>query len=350
MMTPEADAPGVDATPPRRVVSVLMPVRNEGDHIASSVAAVTAQVLVDADLEVLVIDGDSTDDTAALAAGALRQAGAAITASSAVLHNPQRIVPSSMNLGLTTATGDVIVRVDGHCDIPADYVQRCLDLLDEHPEADCAGGALETVGQGWVARGIAAAQSSVAGVGNATFRTGSRDGRYVDTLAFGAYRSEVFARIGTFDEELVRNQDDELNFRLTQAGGKLWLDPTLIVRYHSRSSLRGLWRQYAQYGLYKVLVFHKRGAVAAPRQLVPAAFVVAAASSTTIGLLRRDARWPALVLGPYALVVTAATIDIARRDRRAAVAVPAALSTMHIAYGSGVLAGLWRWRHRFRRA
>lgn len=347
-MSTDGDLGSADRAGNRRIVTVLMPVRNEGDHIASSVAAVTAQVLADADLELLVIDGDSTDRTPDVAAEAITAAGGAIAPTSRVLHNPGRIVPSSMNIGLAAATGAVIVRVDGHCDIPSDYVQRCLDLLDEHPEADCVGGALETVGQGWVARGIAAAQSSVAGVGNATFRTGSRTGCYVDTLAFGAYRRDVFARIGTFDEELVRNQDDELNFRLTQAGGKLWLDPTLVVRYHSRSSLRGLWRQYAQYGLYKVLVFHKRGAVASPRQLVPAVFVAAVTSTTVVGVLRRDPRWPALVLGPYSLVVAAATLDIARRDRRAALAVPAALPTMHVAYGSGILAGLWRWRHRLR--
>src|SRR6185503_15703914 len=127
---------------------------------------------------------------------------------------------------------------------------RCLELLDT-TGADCVGGVIVTEGTTDAARAIAAAQSSRFGVGGVAFRTGRDEPGPVDTLAFGAYRREVFDRLGGFDEELVRNQDDEFNFRLTQAGGKIWLDPSICSVYYSRASFRGLWRQYFQYGFYK---------------------------------------------------------------------------------------------------
>ena len=323
-----------------------MPVRNEAGAIGPALQAVLDQRLDHGEVEVIVIDGSSTDTTVAEAEHTADAAGRQVT----IFDNPAGIVPISMNIGLRHATGAVIVRVDGHCEIPPGYVQHCLDLLDAHPEADCVGGALETVGEGAVARGIAEAQSSIAGVGNATFRTGATEGRFVDTLAFGAYRREVFDRIGGFDEELVRNQDDELNLRLTQDGRKIWLDPTVVVRYHSRASLRGLRRQYFQYGLYKVRVLQKRGTLASARQLVPTAFVLALGGSAALGLARRELRWPALVLVPYAVVVAAATADVARRDPPAAPSAAAAVPIMHLAYGTGFLAGFWRWRQGFRRS
>lgn len=333
------------------MVSIVMPVWNEADHISRSLGAVLRQRVRDWRVEVIVVDGDSTDQTVERARQQIHSgAGTAVHADGVVariLHNPDQIVPISMNMALAEAAGDVIVRVDGHCDIPDEYAQRCLDLLDEHPEADCVGGTVQAVGHSWVARGIAAAQSSRAGVGNAKFRTGATNDCYVDTLAFGAYRREVFDRIGLFDEELVRNQDDELNLRLTQAGGRIWFDPTLVVRYHSRASLKGLWRQYFEYGFYKVRVLQKRAAISSARQLVPVIFVAATVTSLMVGLAKRDLRWPASVLLPYGALTIAAITDVARRDPAGACVVPAALPAMHVGYGSGFLAGIWHWRKGF---
>jgi succinoglycan biosynthesis protein ExoA len=325
-------------------VSVIMPIRNEARYIGWSLRAVLAQDYPADRMELLIVDGMSDDGTRAairqvIGSEEQQQAGWRIT----LYDNPSRAVPAALNIGLRHARGAVIIRVDGHCEIPPDYVRRSVEAL-YLVGADCAGGPIATVGETIVARGIALAQSSAFGVGGSAFRTGRRQAGYVDTLAFGAYRREVFDRIGGFDEELVRNQDDELNFRLIQSGGTIWLDPAIQSVYYSRASLRGLWRQYYQYGLYKVRVIQKRGGVAAWRHLVPAGFILCLLASLLLALVSGRRGWALAAAGPYGLANGVASIWAARRGWPALPLLPFAFLTMHVAYGLGFLAGLWRWR------
>jgi succinoglycan biosynthesis protein ExoA len=325
-----------------------MPIRNEARYIQCSLGAVLTQDYPLDRLEVLIVDGKSTDGTRDIVTNLeIRNPkrrpepveGSAIR----ILDNPARIVPTALNIGLEHAHGDVIIRVDGHCEIATDYVRRCVEVLGE-TDADCVGGPTVTVGETWVARAIALAQSSFFGVGGVAFRTGRIHPGYVDTLAFGAYRREVFEHIGGFDEELVRNQDDEFNFRLIQAGGKIWLDPSIRSVYYSRASLWGLWRQYFQYGLYKVRVIQKRGAVPSWRHLVPATFVVALLGSLLLTLMTRQSLWGLGVAGPYVLANLLASLWTSRRDWRTLPILALTFATIHLAYGLGFLWGLWRWR------
>ena len=200
---------------------------------------------------------------------------------------------------------------------------------------------------GAVGRAIAAAQSSRFGVGGVAFRTGCATAGPVDTVPFGAWPRKVFACVGDFDVELVRNQDDELNFRLLQAGGTVWFDPAICTDYFCRPSLRRLWRQYFQYGEYKVRVAQKRNGFAAARHVVPAAFVLATAASLLLALARHDPRWMLATLGPYAVANGAATVETARRSRAHAGHVAVAYAVLHTSYGAGFLAGIWRWRRGF---
>lgn len=316
-------------------VTVVMPVHNEAAFIERSLGAVLDQDGV-ARPQVIVVDGHSTDGTPER----VRSVAAGRAAPVEVVDNEARIVPVSMNLGLARATGDVIVRVDGHCVIAPDYLRRCLEAL-EATGAECAGGPMETVGETPVAAAIAAAQSSRFGVGGVAFRT-SEQAAFVDTLAFGAYRREVFDRIGGFDEDLVRNQDDELNLRLTRAGGRIWMDPSIRSTYFSRGTLAGLWRQYHGYGFYKVRVMRKHRTVPSPRHLVPAAFVAGATGALALSARRRSP-WPAaVVLVPYGVGVAASSVGAAHRTDTAAATVAAATVTMHTAYGLGWWAGALR--------
>jgi glycosyltransferase involved in cell wall biosynthesis len=322
-----------------------MPIRNEEGFITRSLDAVVAQDYPAHLLEILVVDGMSDDATRSLVQQMVDTSTAQNTGphpTIRLLDNPAHIVPTAFNIGLQNAQGEVIVRVDGHCEIAPDYVRRCVEAL-EQTGADNVGGLMRAVGQQSAeAEAIALATSSPFGVGGARFHYATEAG-WADTVYLGAYRREVFERIGGFDEELVRNQDDEFNFRLTQAGGKIWLDPAIKSLYYSRASLPKLWRQYYQYGFYKVRVMQKRGGVASWRHLVPGAFVLGLVGSILLALLLRKPLLSLGVLGPYALANAAASLKTARGNRALLRWLPLIFFALHTAYGVGFLAGMWHW-------
>jgi succinoglycan biosynthesis protein ExoA len=322
-------------------VSIILPIRNEARYIAQCLDAVLAQTYPRECLEILVVDGMSDDDTREIVNRIIAKISSLQSPVSnlQLLDNPERIVPTALNRGIRAARGEIMIRVDGHCVIARDYVRRCVDAL-QTVDADCVGGAIETMGETYTARAIALAQSSPFGVGGARFRYATRAG-YVDTLAFGAYRREVFDCIGLFDEELVRNQDDEFNFRLTRAGGKIWLDPQIKSVYYSRGTLRGLWKQYYEYGFWKVRVIQKHGRPASLRHLVPAIFVLALCVTLVGTLVTQQWIWFGLVALPYVLASLTASIIVAvRRGWRYMPLLPFAFATMHLAYGIGFLKGV----------
>lgn len=353
---------------PYPLVSVIMPIRNEARFIERSLGSVLSQDYPSERMEVIIVDGMSDDGTQEIVQQMINRmttdygrrttddrlrttdCGRQITGIPTIilLDNPSRIVPTALNIGLKHARGDVIIRVDGHCEIAPDYVRRCVEVLQE-TGADCVGGAITTIGETLMARAIALALSSHFGVGGVAFRIGQKQGSYVDTVAFGAYRREVFDRIGNFDEELVRNQDDEFNFRLIQAGGKIWLDPSIRSVYYSRASLKSLWRQYFQYGFYKVRVIQKRKAIPSWRHLVPATFVLGLAGSILLAMITAQPFWALCVAGPYALAKILASLWTARKDWKTLPLLPLAFATLHLSYGIGFLWGLWHWRDKWRR-
>ena len=179
------------------------------------------------------------------------------------------------------------------------------------------------------------------GVGGAHFRTGARDG-YVDTVAFGAYRREVFGRVGWFDEELVRNQDDEFNYRVVQGGFKIFLSRTVRSKYYVRASYGRLFRQYVQYGYWKVYVNRKHRTITTLRQLVPALFVLYLILAPVLAAVVPLLRWPLLAV--LLLYVAAATFSAYRASARRGdmPGVMRAFITMHVAYGWGYLKGIVR--------
>ena len=328
---------------PPPFISVILPVRNEEQYLERSLGAVLAQDYPSDRYEVIVVDGASTDGTRSEVE---RLRGDRRVPGVTLLENPRQITPVSLNLGLDVAKGDYIIRIDGHCEPAPDYLSRCIELL-ESTGYECVGGVCETVGETEDARAIAAAQSSRFGVGNVAFRVHQAEPGITDTVPFGAWPRSVFDRVGRFDEELVRNQDDEFLFRLAQAGGRVWYDPSIRSQYFSRASFRSLWRQYHQYGVYKVRVAQKRGGFSSPRHLVPAAFVVGVTASALLSLRRRQARWFVVTAGTYATANAIAARQVATRSQVRAPEVSLAFLTLHTSYGLGTLAGLWRWRRHF---
>ena len=312
------------------LVSVVIPMRNEAQHIAACLDSVLAQDYPADRLEVIVVDGESDDDSARV----LRGYGERLR----VLRNPGRIVPTAMNIGIRAARGTIVARVDAHTVLAPSYIRVGVEAL-QRSGADNVGGPMHSVSRGRVGTAIALAMSSRFGIG-AYFHFATED-REVDTVYMGMYPRAVFERIGLFDEELVRNQDDELNYRLRKAGGRIFLTTRMQSQYQNRQSFRTLARQFFQYGVWKIRVLQKHPRQMSVRQFVPPLFVATVLGSAIMALWLPAARWLfAAILAAYVLAVAAASASVARRHGwRDVAAVAAAFATMHCSWGSGFLVG-----------
>jgi succinoglycan biosynthesis protein ExoA len=332
----------------------VLPIRNEAAFIGRALASVLTQDYPADRLEILVADGRSTDATRDI----VRFFEGRSSGRLHLIDNPGQIVPAGLNAAIAAATGQVIVRVDGHCEVPVDFVSRAVAHLSLD-NVDCVGGILDTIGETRMARVIAAAMSEPFGVGGSAFRSADATSAraysmLTDTVAFPAFTREAIARTGRFDEELVRNQDDEYSYRLRRLGGRILLASDMRARYYSRSTLRGLWRQCFEYGYWKVRVLQKHPRQMRARQFVPA-FFVAALLAGMAAMAIAPWLWPflALVVAAYIAAATAASLSAARRhgwwhrpsDWRLAPLLAVSFATMHVAYGAGSLAGavgFWR--------
>jgi len=319
-------------------VSVIIPCRNEGDFIARCVGSIFACNYPKDSFEVIVVDGMSTDNTRSEIAD-LQKTNEYLK----LYDNPQKIVPTAMNIGICNSKGNVIIRVDGHAEVPQDFIARNIEKLQSHPEAWCVGGPIESISASYVGKAIAAAMSSASGVGNAMFRLGNFEG-YVDTIAFGAYWRWVFDRIGMFDEELVRNQDDELNYRIILNGGKIFMTPTIHSTYYTRSNIGKLWRQYFQYGFWRIRTMQKHKRPATIRQIVPLALVLSLLLLFLGGFVWKLFWWGLLSeLFLYMVVLLLGAFDVYRRSKASfALLAPLVFIILHFAYGFGCIWGIIR--------
>ncbi len=229
------------------LVSVIVAMRNEEAFIGKCLTSLAEQDYPADLLEVIVIDGRSTDCSRDIVS-----AMKADLPNLRLLDNEKKVAPVAFNIGVNNAQGEVLTIISAHCYLASDYISRCMEYLAK-TGAECVGGPIESIGETPTARAIALAMSSPFGVGDALFRYSRRED-YVDTLAFGAYRRDVFDRVGLFDEKLVGNEDDEFNYRLRRDGGKLFLTSAIKSFYYTRASLRALWKQYFSYGFGKVRV------------------------------------------------------------------------------------------------
>jgi glycosyltransferase involved in cell wall biosynthesis len=322
----------------RPFVSIVIPCRNEVSYIAACLGSILAGDYPADRLEILVADGQSDDGTREI----LRDYAAQhprIT----VLDNYLLTTPAALNLAIRAASGSVVVRMDGHVLYPPDYLRRLVEALEE-TGADNVGGVLETVpaNNTPTARAIALGLAHPFGVGNSHFRTGTRERREVDTVPFGCFRREIFDRIGLFDEELVRNQDDEFNFRLIARGGRVLLLPEVNCRYFARRSFRQVASMYYQYGYFKPLVGRKVGRIMTVRQLVPSLLIAGLAGSSALsGSVPGAAVAFASIAAIYAGCVLACSAVAARADLRCGLALAAVFPTLHFSYGLGYIRGIY---------
>jgi succinoglycan biosynthesis protein ExoA len=316
-------------------VSVILPVRNESEHIKSCLEAVINQDYPPTLMEIIVVDGDSTDDTKSIVNSYMK-----LHPNLRLLNNPDKIVPTALNKGIQEASGDIIIRVDGHTIIEPDYVSECVKAL-VRTRADNVGGKMTGHGRTPFGESVVLATSHPFGIGNSRFHYSNKE-ENVDSVYLGAWPKDVFQKVGLFNEEMVRDQDDEFNYRLRKFGGRIMLVPEIRSVYTVRGSPKKLWKQYFEYGYWKVKVFQSHPHQMSYRHFIPAMLVAMLAVLPAAGFFSRTARnLLILITSLYLGVNLFSSARIARMNgwnhfRR----LPFIFGIIHFSYGAGFLSGL----------
>ncbi len=323
-------------------VSIIIPCYNEQATISLLLSAICAQTYPLKNLEVVIADGRSTDQTRECIAKFQHSHPELLLR---VIDNPQRHIPTGLNLAIRSSRGDYIIRLDAHSVPQADYVARCIDLL-EAGKGDNVGGVWEIQPHSqpgekptWIARSIAAAAAHPLGVGDAFYRFGNQ-AREVDTAPFGSFKRSLFDRIGYFDETLLSNEDYEFNTRIRQSGGRVWLDPSIRSVYFARPNLLSLARQYLRYGYWKGRMLARYPQSLRWRQMAPPLFALSLAGLCLLSFSWSPAGWLFFAeIGLYLLTLLSASLKTAstRRDLSLLIGMPLAISVMHLCWGSALL-------------
>ena len=311
---------------PKREISVILPVRNEAAYLESSVSSILAQDF-HGPLEVILAIGPSHDSTMEIA-----REIAHLDKRVVIVENPSGRTAVGLNLAIARSRYSNIVRIDGHSEIPHNYFNLVLEILEESGAVN-VGGVMAAVGKNLFERSVARAMRSPLGVGASRFHTGGAAGP-VDTVYLGAFRKEALLAIGGFDERFTRAQDWELNFRLRANGGLVHFDPRLVVTYRPRSSVNALARQYFEYGRWRRVVSRRHEGTINYRYLAPPFTVVANALSLILGILVSTIfLLPVLI---YALFILLASLVIGK-SLGEILSLPLILLTMHLSWGTGFL-------------
>ncbi len=325
-------------------ITIVVACRNERKHIRALLDSLLAQDMNGLTWEAIVADGMSDDGTREILSEY-----AARHPQLRFVDNPRRIVSPGLNAAIRAARGSIVLRMDAHTSYAPDYCRRCVAEL-ERTGADNVGGPARTRTEGTRARAFAAAYHSRFSTG-ARFHDENYEG-WIDTVPYGCWRKETLERLGLFDENLVRNQDDELNLRLIRSGGRIWQSPSIMSWYSPRATLRALFLQYFQYGFWKAAVVRKHRLPGSWRHLVPVAFVLAhavlPAACLVAAVLKPDlffaaaGLWLALILA-YGAANLAASVAAARESGWETLPyLPAVFTVYHFSWGLGFLAG-FRW-------
>lgn len=319
-------------------ISIICPIYNEEKYIHKCIQSMLSQDIDKNEIELLLVDGRSTDKTREIIKD--YQANHPLIQ---LIDNPERSVPYAMNYGIDASKGEIIVRIDAHSEFPTNYIRILKEKLTEL-NADNVGPVCLTLpaNQTTQAKAIATALSSSFGVGNAYFRIGAKKIMEVDTVPFGCFKRETFDRIGKYDLELTRNQDDELNARIIKNGGKIFLIPDLVVKYYVRDTIKKTRKMYYQYGLFKPLVNKKIGSPATVRQFFPMLFVLGLIVGFVLSFVHLIFLYVyiSVILIYLACAILFSYMDA--KEKKEIVYLPIIFLTVHLAYGWGYLVGLFK--------
>jgi len=317
-------------------VSIIIPMRNEEKYIGKCLDSVIANSFPGDQYEILVVDGDSTDRSREIVLEKQSQFPGL-----RLLRNPQKVVPPGMNIGIRQARGRYIIRMDAHSEYPPDYIASCIAELQRTGAANVGGRWFTRPGSdSAVAKTIAFITQSPAVVGNARYRLGKGD-CYVDTVPFGAFRREIFDQVGLFREDLVRHQDYELNARIRQAGGKIFLSPKIYNIYYNVPTYKKFMRQAYVNGLWCARAWTRYPVSFCWRHAVPLVFALGFLFLIFSGIVMRPLFWPALaVFSLYAISCLVLGVRMAAQHGwRHLFLAPALMFSYHFVYGVSTLFG-----------
>lgn len=324
-------------------VSIIIPCFNEQSTIQLLLEAIRTQSYPVGDMEIIISDGMSTDQTKHVI---LEYQQSHPELNVRIVDNTKRTIPSSLNRAIEAAQGEFIVRLDAHSIPDSRYVEHCVNDL-KHSKGDNVGGVWEILpgGDGWIAKSIAMATAHPLGVGDARYRLPSTmddEGKSVDTVPFGSYKRSLFTRIGTYDEELLANEDYEFNARIIKSGGSIWMNPSIRSIYFSRNTFNKLLKQYWRYGFWKWYMIRRYPSTLKWRQALPPVFVI----SLLLLLILSPLWWGRLLLGTViamyfiVLVVGVMPSVISNKNISLLFGMPLAITIMHVSWGAGFIWGI----------
>lgn len=318
------------------LVTVILPIRHEEKFIRGCLQSIANQDYPPDKYEVLVVDGMSEDRTREIVVEFTTRCP-----NFRLLDNHKRIVPAALNIGIMRSKGEIIIRVDGHTFLEPDYISQCVRYLSERKDVDNVGGLMGPVGEGFVGKAIALAHCSRFGLGGGKFHYDTRE-QYVDTVYMGAYRKELFSRVGFFNESLACGEEIEMNNRIRRNGGKVLLSPAIKSHYHNRTSLMALWRQFFRNALWNVKTFQESPGTLSLRHLIPPLFLSGLACTGLVSLFSEVG-----IYLLFSLIISYVTLSIAfstglalRNGWRFFVIMPVVFMCLHVSYGIGYFAGI----------
>ena len=324
------------------VVSVVMAVKDEATYIRAALEHLQAQTYPRDRIEILIVDGGSSDGTVELANAFARN-----DARIRLIGGPGVNCPAALNLGIAKSSGEFVAKIDGHGYVNRTFLDLALRRLIADPSIGCVGGRIEPTGNGTVPRANMIARFSILGVGHGVYTASDRL-QDVDTVQCGVYRRAALNAAGGFDDNLQFGEDEELNYRVRMAGYRIVFDPALRFRYWIRPTIRSLWRQYRNYGRARVRVIRKHPAFLSAKHLAPPALVVGLTGAAVLALAtRRMGPLSTTIIGGYAgfLMLGSLALGIRHRFPRADL-IMASLASVHIGYGVGTLEGAVDWVRR----
>lgn len=321
------------------VVTALLVTRNEQAYIERALLSLINQDYPKDKYEIIVIDGESTDETVAIVKKLIEEyktEGIDIR----IIDNPKHILSSGWNLGLKAARGEYAVRIDAHGEASPDFIRKNVETMLSVSDAVCVGGRLTTKSLGGDNDTISKILSSPFGVGNSSFRVSDKPG-YADTAVYGLYRKDIFEKVGYFNEKYVRNQDIELHSRIRAAGGKFYFNPEISCVYYSRNTVKKMVKQAFGNGKWNMVLLKNQNSALRFRHLIPFAFVIYLILSAVLGIVH----WGIWVLaaGVLLLHLSLGFLAALQKTRKAAeiLKMPFLFLLLHLSYGTGYLAGIF---------